>query len=88
MGKCKKRYKLNNSKNIYIHVYGKSSLGPSGRKQTPLVRIWETPHPQLTSKQYPFNAHIAVFVGSPKQARSTYFRSKVSWDDSRLYGII
>lgn len=61
---------------------------PSGTKTPLLVRIWETPHLQLTSRQYPINAHIAVFAGSSKQARSTYFRSKVSWDGGRIYGII
>lgn len=51
---------------------------PSGRKQSPLVRIWEMPHPQLTLRQYALNAHIAVFFGSPKGALP--FRcSVVAW---------
>lgn len=45
---------------------------PSGTEIPLLVRIWEMPHPQLISRQYPFNAHVAdLLVHQNKQGAHT-----------------
>lgn len=61
---------------------------PSGTEIPLLVRIWEMPHPQLISRQYPFNAHIADLLVHQNKQGALNSRSKLLWDGSRLYGTL